>query len=347
MKTNKKKYLIIIIVLCLAFVVTGASYAWFADRSNPSIEGNDMQVAAADGLIIILDPDSAGQSLVNINALINDVDEFELKQVSSADANTFYTIDFGNGITLSNPEFVLVDTTQDMVTKGYVDFDFFLATEEYPKHVYIHNDSYITGPGADAIRMSISVTDTESNSETIIFGTEAENGITNDYTTEAVITTGTFTYGNIPSNYVTNQLVRTFDYKDGGKWLNNDNPIDLNKTLVDIPAHSLVPVNIKIWLEGGDDDCDNTIASTYVDVLLKFGSADILLSAPSLTGNANYTITGLTTDMEWATSNTTGTVWTTVTNPNMTFTGMNSVYVRKAEVVGISPASYATEVRFN
>lgn len=121
----------------------------------------------------------------------------------------------------------------------------------------------------------------------------------------------------------------------------------MNKTLVDIPANSLIPVNVKIWLEGGDDDCDNTIASTYVDVLLKFGSTDILLSAPTLSGNPNYTITGLTTNMEWATSNTKETVWTPITNPNMTFTGMNSVYVRISEVVGVSPASYATEVRFN
>lgn len=344
---NKKTILIIIVILFMSFIITTASYAWFADRSNPSLMGDDMKVAAADGLVIILEPDSAGQSLVNINNLINDVDEFVLKQVSSADANTFYTIDFGNGLALSNPEFVAVDTTSDMVTKGYVDFDFFLATEDYPKHVYIHKDSYITGVGANAIRLSITLTDTSDNTQTIIFGTEEENGITADYTTKAVIQTGTFTYGSIPEGFVTNQLVRKFDYRNGGRGLNDEDPIDLDKTLVDIPAASMVPVNVKIWLEGGDEDCDNTIASTFVDILLKFGSADILLTAPNVSGNSNYTINGLTEAMEWATSNTASTVWTPVTNTSMTFTGMNSVYIRIAEVVGVSPASYAKKVTFN
>ena len=67
-------------------------------------------------------------------------------------------------------------------------------------------------------------------------------------------------------------------------------------------------INLKIWLEGGDIDCTNALASTFLNVLFKFGSANELLAAPTLSGNSNYTITGLDTTMEWATTNTATTV---------------------------------------
>ena len=113
-----------------------------------------------------------------------------------------------------------------------------------------------------------------------------------------------------------------------------------------MPKNCRMQINVKIWLEGGDIDCTNALASTIINVLFKFGSANELLAAPTLVGNSNYTITGLDTTMEWATTNTATTIWTPVTSSTQQFTGYQSVYVRIKEVVGVSPESYATLVTF-
>ena len=107
-------------------------------------------------------------------------------------------------------------------------------------------------------------------------------------------------------------------------------------------------INVKIWLEGGDVDCDTTLSDTMLDALIKFGSANVLRDAPILSANnSTRTITGLTTEMEYASTNNSTTIWTSVTNPNMTFSRGTTVYVRYKEVTGVSSYSYATKVVFN
>lgn len=347
---NKKIVVKIILLVGFTVILFMTSYAWFQDRSNPQINLSNIQVSAAEGLVIKLQPDSAARSVVNLNNMLDNFDEFELKQVSSVDAANFYTIDFNEGLSLTDPEFILLPksdgSVSQMIENGYVDFNFYLQTEDYPKHVYIHRDTKVTGPAWDALRIAITYPTSSSSTATVIFGKTPENGITDSYTTKAIIKTGKFTFGNVPSGYSTNQLVRNFSFKDGGRSSSDSDNIDLNKVLFTIPKNSRMQVNLKIWLEGGDIDCTNALASTIINVLFKFGSANELLTAPSLTGNANYTITGLDTTMEWATTNDQNTVWNKVTDSNQQFTGYQSVYVRIAEVVGVSPESYATLVTF-
>lgn len=348
---NIKIVLKIVLIMGLMSLLIVTSFAWFADKSNPSISETSIKVTTADGLIIKLSPDSAGRTAVSLNQLFTDFNEFQLKQVSSVDGERFYKIDFGQGLAIQNPSFVLLDTTPEamnMIDYGFINYDFYLATEEYPKHVYMHRESGFSGIASDAIRVAITITDSNNNlMANVIFGNTAENGIYNPQTTHAIISEGTFEYGNIPSTMYSSQIVRTFEEKNGGRGVSDEEPIDLNKLIATIPAETTIKMNIKIWLEGGDVDCTNVIASSLLDVMLKFGSANVLLPAPTLYANtSNNTITGLTTDMEWATTNTAGTVWTRVTNPNMTFTGMMTVYVRIAEDVGVSPESYAATINF-
>lgn len=348
---NLKIILQILIILGLVSLLVATSFAWFADKANPSISETQIKVTTADGLVIKLSPDSTGRTTVSLNQLFTDFNEFQLKQVSSADGASFYKIDFGQGLALQNPSFVLLDTSPEemnMIEYGFINYDFYLATEEYAKHVYMHNETGFSGIASNAMRISITMTD--SNEHLLcnfIFGTTAENGIYDPQTTHAITSAGTFEYGSIPSSMYGTQIVRTFAEKNGGRGTSDDAPIDLNKILATIPAQTTVKMNIKIWLEGGDVDCTNSIASSLLDVMLKFGSANVLLTAPTLSANrATNTITGLTTDMEWATTNTGTTIWTPVTNPNMTFTGLMTVYVRIAEDPGVNPESYVTTVNF-
>ena len=153
---------------------------------------------------------------------------------------------------------------------------------------------------------------------------------------------------NIDPSFIDNQVVASISSVDGGRGTSDDDFIDLNKLLVTMSADSLILVNVKIWLEGGDVNCDSTIASSLVDILIKFGSANVLLTAPSVTpNNSTMTINNLTTAMEYASTYTPSTEWTAVTDANMTFSASETVYVRIAEVTGVSPYSYATELVFD
>ena len=168
------------------------------------------------------------------------------------------------------------------------------------------------------------------------------------YTTKAIIKKGKFSYNNIDASFTANQTVYAYEDYNGGRGNDDNDPIDLTKILFTMEANSTRTINVKIWLEGGDEDCDTTLANTMVNALIKFGSANVLRDAPILTANnSSRTITGLTTEMEYAYTNTETTIWNSVTNPSMTFNRGTTVYVRYKEVQGVSSYSYATKVVFN
>ncbi|MDF2865388.1 MAG: hypothetical protein K0R72_197 [Clostridia bacterium] len=346
---NKKIFIQIIILFGIISLFVFSTYSWFSDKANPQIIGSQIKVTVADGLTIKLSPDSPSRTTLSLNQLFDNFDDFVLKQVSSADNINFYRIDFGQGLAIQKPKFVKIDTLlarENMIEYGYIDYDFYLQTEEYAKHVYIHKDSHITGIAANAIRISTSFDNGTTNSN-MLFGNQEENGIDKPFTTKAVISEGEFIYNNISPSLLGDQIVRTFDNKNGGRGIYDDDPIDVNKLITTIPSNTQIKMTVRIWLEGGDVDCTNTIASSLLDVYLKFGSANVLLNAPNVTANtSNYTINNLTTNMEWALTNNKTTVWTPVTNTNMSFSGYTTVYVRIAEVLGTSPESYATQVIF-
>lgn len=342
MHKNLKLIVKIFTFVSLIVLLSLTSYAWFADRSNPTINGSNIQVSAADGLVIKLSPDSISRTTVDLNQVISDYDAFELRQVSSSDGNNFYYIDFGEGLSMSSPKFVKINDTNNARSYGYVDYDFYLETEEYAKYVYLHRDSYLDGVASNSLRIAITVTNSNGEEITTIIGDTAENGITNPFITEAVSGEGEFEYGNIDSSLISHQIVKTFSDINGGRGSDDTTPIDTSKILTKIPALTCVKVNVKIWLEGGDVDCNNTIASTLINLLIKFGSSNVLLDPPELAVTDN-TITNLTNDMELSYNEL---AWTNITTSSMTFDHNTTVYIRYKEVVGVTPASYSTKIEF-
>lgn len=338
------------ILMNIAIIFLYATYAWFSDKTNPTITQKDIKVTSAEGLVIKLSPDSEARTVVGLNEILSDFDTFALKQMSSADGINFYTIDFGAGLAHSAPMFVKIPVQSNGLINqdenGIIDYNFYLATEDQAKHVYLHRDTEFTGLAANAIRLAITF-DLGNEKKVYIFGDTKENAI-DGYTTKAVIQEGKFTYNNIDSSFVSDQLVYNYDDYDGGRGESDEDPIDLTKILFTIEANSSMLVNVKIWLEGGDVDCDTTLSDTLVDAVIKFGSANVLRDAPILSANnGSRTITGLTTEMEYAYTNDSTTTWTSVTNTNMTFSRGTTVYVRYKEVAGVSTYSYATKVVFN
>lgn len=338
------------ILMNIAIIFLYATYAWFSDKTNPTITQKDIKVTSAEGLVIKLSPDSEARTVVGLNEILSDFDTFALKQMSSADGINFYTIDFGAGLAHSAPMFVKIPVQSNGLINqdenGIIDYNFYLATEDQAKHVYLHRDTEFSGLAANAIRLAITF-DLGNEKKVYIFGDTKENAI-DGYTTKAVIQEGKFTYNNIDSSFVSDQLVYNYDDYDGGRGESDEDPIDLTKILFTIEANSSMLVNVKIWLEGGDVDCDTTLSDTLVDAVIKFGSANVLRDAPILSANnGSRTITGLTTEMEYAYTNDSTTTWTSVTNTNMTFSRGTTLYVRYKEVAGVSTYSYATKVVFN
>ncbi len=354
-KPHKNVFLSTIIAIAeVAVLLTVASYAWFSDKSNPSITQNNIKVSAAEGLVIKLSPDSAARTTVSLDELFSDFDLFELQQMSSADALTFYTIDFGAGLLNNNPQYVLINPEADghlnMETYGCIDYDFYLQTENFAKSVYLHKDTAIVGAASNAIRIAI-IVNSQGYDINYIFGDTAEKGtLAYPYTTRAVIAPGEFNYYSTQTSdsLVDDQTVYTFNEWNGGRGQSDDAQVDLSKVLFTMPANTTLKVNVKIWLEGGDVDCDNILASTTVDATIKFGSANVLRSAPNVyANNSTVTITNLDTSMEYNMTSASSTTWTTVTNSSMTFARGDVVYVRYYEVTNVSPVSYVTTVTFN
>ena len=350
MKAKSIRIAKIVVLINITLIFLYATYAWFSDKTNPAIIENDLKVTSAEGLVIKLAPDSEARTVVGLNEIFSDFSKFSLKQASSADGINFYTIDFGAGLAHSAPKFYKIPIQSnglfDQEEYGLIDYNFYLETEEQAKHVYLHKDTVFNGIASDAIRLAITVQDGDEK-KVFIFGDTAENAI-DGYSTRAVIRTGTFNYANIDPSFTTNQDVHAYSDYNGGRGVNDNDPIDLTKILFTMNAHTSKVVNVKIWLEGGDVDCDTTLSDTTIDALIKFGSANVLRDAPVLSANnSNRTITGLTDKMEYAFTNDVNTVWEPVTDANMQFNRGDTVYVRYMEVPGESTYSYATRVRFN
>lgn len=350
MKKTVIKILSITILIQISLVFLFQTYAWFSDKTNPTLKQDDIKVTSAEGLVIKLSKDSEARTSVGLNEILSDYDNFALKQMSSSNAKDFYTIDFGAGLAHSAPEFVKIVPQEngliDMETNGIIDYDFFLETEEQAKHIYLHKDTSFTGLASNSIRLAITIKDS-SEEKSYIFSNQRENAI-NGYTTKAIIKPGKFSYNNIDNSFTANQTVYAYEDYNGGRAQDDNDPIDLTKVLFTMEANSIKTINIKIWLEGGDIDCDTSISNTTINALIKFGSANVLRDAPVLSANnSNRTITGLTTEMEYATTNTSDTIWTSVRNANMTFQRGSTIYVRYKEIIGVSSYSYATKVVFN
>lgn len=346
---NKTNYIQIITIILVILVLSYSTFAWFSDRSNPTISESELKVTTGEGLRIKTSQIAPAQLSVNLFDIISDPANFRLKQVSSQDGINFFRIDFGQGLAYQNPTFSPViynNNILDMMEYGYIDHDFFLVTESYGKSVYLHKDTSFSGLASNAMRLAISIND-QNNNIRMIFGNQAENGITDPYTTHAVYNSGSFVYGYNDPLLVGNQIVFKFSEKDGGRGSSDEAPINPAKILLNIPANSSVKVNIKVWLEGGDIDCDNTIASSYLDTVIKFGSANILLPAPELHATAQRRLTGLDTTMEYYVgTDLLNAVWIPVTDPLMTFAAGSTVNVRIKEVPNVSLASYIKTVKF-
>lgn len=295
MKKTKKLLPILsaawIIILLIVF-----SYSWVARNWTPSLSEDQISIASTGALLIGLSDDSTYNS-VSLNQIVG-VDSFTFKQVSSVDGKTFHTVNFVPALQNKPPVF-----TDDDVKGRYIDVNFYLKSQvsndnalNKSKYVFIHPDTEIvdTETGQEiskAIRMAITI-DGVNNNNPFILGRTDDGINTIDYTTWAAKSDAQDKplYVDYPTNLAYNpdatalQTVYSLHYFNGGRttYDNDDNPeddydftIDTSRVLLTIAPGEIRQVNLRIWLEGGDEHCIDGIAGKSFSIVLKFDSVEI------------------------------------------------------------------------
>ena len=163
------------------------------------------------------------------------------------------------------------------------------------KLLFIHPDTHITGVGDDvgidkAIRVAITI---DNNSPIILANCDDQYDGRRSTTAAAANADGEDVYVNYNPDNTTNEynsLVTATQnaygllYWHGGRtsYDGDDDPTDdyefdpdPQRVLYRLATDQICKVNIKIWLEGGDETCTDSIAGKVFDFMLKFDSVDV------------------------------------------------------------------------
>ena len=307
---EKKKWLRIIrpIALCLAlvFLLSCATYAWMKRDWHATIKQSNVQIVAGASLTFYFGDENLEEATVNDLLGMN---EFVFKSVSnfSGYSEDFFALNYLGGLNNDTlKKLRLEDLTQaeknsslDPYTVlgkkyGYIDFTFTVGSDDQnTKDIYFDSSSKIdpsTSAEDDrqavkAIRMSLSVYDGDVEEAHYLFlrqdlreANEAgHKGINNEKVAGyGYLADNERLYDDSGNRVVTiphpNQaegifLVKTHsDTKDFTTWATNQT------TLFTLAKGEQKTLKLRIWLEGEDDNCVDSIAGSELDILLKFSA---------------------------------------------------------------------------
>lgn len=298
--------------LWLCVMLIAFTYTWVSRNWTPSIKSDDISIQSSGALVIsILSDTSAVHTEVSLNDVVGlGVDNaFVFKQVSSHDGINFFWKDFSPTVSGDFPAIFHEIDSSDIHKKDYIDTRFCLKLDdslETSKYIFIHPETVINyikdqveDPNvANAIRISLTydkdiVTDsgTQTVTETVILGNLDDNdGVMNalDDSTmnDAYMAVRNDADGKTDeegSGALGHQVVYGLQYFDCGRvTFDMDDPFneanytfkrDPSKALFTLNPGELKWVEMRIWLEGQDENCVKEIAGEKFNLVLKFDSA--------------------------------------------------------------------------
>ncbi len=301
---------ILAVWLCVMLVMF--THTWVSRNWTPSIKSDDINIASSGALVIsILSDTSAVYTEVSLNDVVGlGVDNsFTFKQVSSQDGVNFFWKDFSPTVNGKDPAIFSKITNNDVQKKNYIDTRFCLKLDDSlttSKYIFIHPETminYVKDSISDkdlnkAIRISLTydkeiVTDsgTQTVTETVILADLDNNdGVINareDDTVNdsyrAVLSDADGKTDEEDSGALGYQIVYGLQYFNCGRsYFNMDDPFnesnynfrrDESRALFKLNPGEQKWVNIRIWLEGQDDNCVKEIAGEKFNLVLKFDSA--------------------------------------------------------------------------
>ena len=298
--------------LWLCVMLVAFTYTWVSRNWTPSIKSDDIHISSSGALVIsILSDTSAVHTEVSLNDVVGlEVNNgFVFKQVSSQDGINFFWKDFSPTVSGDLPAiFHKIDNT-DSHKKDYIDTRFCLKLDDAlttAKYIFIHPETVINyvrdqveDPDvAKAIRISLTydkdiVTDagTQTVSETVILGhlddnddvVNARDDMEANDLYMGVLSDADGKTDAADSGALGHQVVYGLQYFDCGRiTFNKDEPFsesnynfkrDPNKALFTLNPGELKWIDMRIWLEGQDENCVKEIAGEKFNLVLKFDSA--------------------------------------------------------------------------
>ncbi len=304
-----KKALSAFMAVWLCVMLVTFTYTWVSRNWTPSINSNNMSIATAGALLISISGDDV-YSEVSLNDIIGiDADSsFVFRQVSSQDGANFYWKDFSPTLTDEPALFYKVDSN-DTHKKDYIDTRFCLKLDDSlkdSKYIFIHPETMIKFAEDELADRNVKVENAmrialtyekeilvsgvpQLVSETVILGNLEDNeGSVN--TKEAAAGNDAYraVSSGLQSGTVENdpaalayQPVYGLQYFNCGRayydWDNdytNDYDFirDPDKALFVLKPGEMKWIDMKIWLEGQDLNCEKEIAGNEFQMVMKFDS---------------------------------------------------------------------------
>lgn len=309
---KRRRILSAVLALWLCVMLVMFTYTWVSRNWTPSIKSDDINIASSGALVIsILSDTSAVHTEVSLNDVVGlEVNNsFTFKQVSSQDGVNFFWKDFSPTVSGDFPALFHKIDNSDSHKKDYIDTRFCLKLDDAlteSKYIFIHPETVINyikdnvdDPDvAKAIRISLTfdmdiVTDsgTQTVTKTVILGhlddnddvVNAPDDAEGNDLYMAVLSDADGKTDAADSGALGLQTVYGLHYFDCGRiTFDKENPFadsnynfkrDGNKALFTLNPGELKWVDMRIWLEGQDENCVQEIAGEKFNLVLKFDSA--------------------------------------------------------------------------
>lgn len=297
MKNNKRKKVDVrkgIIIICVTILLLStATFAWFSESNTPKMNNLALMAGASGSLLIADDtgngPGAYGEALDLSQALgANLMNDAILNPVTTKDGSSFYSpLYTGNAVTGVKQ----ITDAQKLTSRYVFEKSFYLKAGPNPKNggsliategklynIYLAGragtsqteGTYVTvvpdaqrgtsDTAANSMRISFELEDgtkiiLEPNADAANADTKrAEDGVKNQYGTYATLKQskdGHFIVSGLSNSYESPVL---FTIKEGQD----------------------VKVTMKVWIEGTDKDCTNSIVLDEIIARFQFMSADVV-----------------------------------------------------------------------
>ena len=308
MKKRAKRTLDIIrilsVLLLLVLLCTYASYAWLKREWFPYIYSGEegIKIATSGALVFKMDENVGSEGVFSktINEILGIQGAFSLKPVSNKTgaATSFFRLNYTDDpATYSFQQLPTstMETARD--NYGYIDITFYIqADNSNARYIFLHQDSHISLAESSkindetydvahkALRVAISV----DNNAPHLFSAD---GADRTYTAVSTMPAGadpdefykyysSYDTGNRTgiknmdpiATLAPGAVSKLSDYNgydvssDGTETKNPD------KCLFVIGAGKTAAIHVRIWLEGEDEYCNESIVNKDLDVLIKFAS---------------------------------------------------------------------------
>jgi len=263
------------LVFIIAFI--SLTYSWIFSTYFSDIVGINLSLIESQGLVMIMNGEVT-QS-IDINAYLGgSLSTFALNEVSSSngrdmflrDVSTYY-IDEDNiyeNIDVARDNTGIIkfrEATSNDYNNSFIYFNFTLeSTGDNRYLIFDSNNSFIKDDNFNSIypiRVSMTFVDGESVATQILGNRQEYLG---NYYTEAVSSIDNDT----KVGYTTDQNVESFEAFNGYF----GGVFDADKTLYYLEEGVQIGVIVRIWLEGGDPLCVDSMGGSSLNIALRFDS---------------------------------------------------------------------------